>query len=124
MYRYRLAKVIPGLRPWEVLSVEQAMDQITYDGEWYREPLGSYTTGPPYIQQWNRDVKRLFTIFYNLSYRVYNKLARTIPGYTQVMEKVRADTDARDQRRREKREAQKRAETEAAVYGRRVSSDP
>ncbi|KAL3531658.1 hypothetical protein ACH5RR_005179 [Cinchona calisaya] len=31
--RYQLAKLIPGLRPWEVLSVEQAMDQITYDGE-------------------------------------------------------------------------------------------
>lgn len=48
--------MIPGLRPWEVLSVEQAMDQITYGGEWYREPLGSYTTGPPYIQEWNKDV--------------------------------------------------------------------
>lgn len=31
------------------------MDQITYGGEWYREPLGSYTTGPPYIQKWNKD---------------------------------------------------------------------
>lgn len=44
------------MRPWEVLSVEQAMDQITYGGEWYREPLGSYTTGPPYIAEWNKDV--------------------------------------------------------------------
>lgn len=51
-----MAKVIPGLRPWEVLSVEQAMDQLTYGGEWYREPLGSFTTGPPYIEEWNRDV--------------------------------------------------------------------
>lgn len=51
-----MEKVIPGLRPWEVLSVEQAMDQITYGGEWYREPLGSYTTGPPYIADWNKDV--------------------------------------------------------------------
>lgn len=56
-YRLELAKIIPGLRPWEVLSVEQAMDQITYGGDWYREPLGSYTTGPPYIQEWNKDVK-------------------------------------------------------------------
>ncbi|CAL9781399.1 unnamed protein product [Musa acuminata subsp. burmannicoides] len=120
--RYRLAKVIPGLRPWEVLSVEQAMDQITYDGDWYREPLGSYTTGPPYLKQWNSDVKRLFTIFYNLSYRVYNKFVRRIPGFIQVMEKVHADAAARDERRRQKREAQKRAETEAAIYGRRVSS--
>lgn len=50
-----MAKIIPGLRPWEVLSVEQAMDQITFGGEWYREPLGSYTTGPPYISEWNKD---------------------------------------------------------------------
>lgn len=54
--RRQLIKIIPGLRPWEVLSVEQAMDQITYGGEWYREPLGTYTTGPPYIQHWNEDV--------------------------------------------------------------------
>lgn len=59
-YRYRLANIIPGLRPWEVLSIEQAMDQITYDGDWYREPLGSYTTGPPYIKHWNSDVKVAF----------------------------------------------------------------
>lgn len=52
-----MAKIIPGLRPWEVLSVEQAMDRLTYDGEWYREPLGTYTTGPPYIQHWNEDVE-------------------------------------------------------------------
>lgn len=55
-----MADIIPGLRPWEVLSVEQAMDQITYGGKWYREPLGSYTTGPPYIRDWNEDVKVLF----------------------------------------------------------------
>lgn len=121
--RYRLAEIIPGLRPWEVLSIEQAMDQITYDGEWYREPLGSYTTGPPYIRHWNNDVKRMFRIFYKLSYRVANKLEQTIPGFGKVMEKVRADSDARDARRRKKRAAQKRAEAEAAIHGRRVSSD-
>lgn len=121
--RYRLAKIIPGLRPWEVLSIEQAMDQITYDGEWYREPLGSYTTGPPYIRDWNRDVKRMFRIFHNLSYRVYNKLDRTIPGFSKVMEKVRADTAAKNARRKEKRDAQNKAEAEAAIYGRRVTPD-
>lgn len=122
--RYRLAKIIPGLRPWEVLSIEQAMDQITYDGEWYREPLGSYTTGPPYIRNWNRDVKRMYRIFHNLSYRVYNKLERTIPGFSKVMDKVRADMAERDARRKERREARKRAEAEAAIYGRRVSPAP
>lgn len=56
-YRKQLQKAIPGLRPWEVLSVEQAMDQITYGGKWFREPLGVFTTGPPYIQDWNEDVE-------------------------------------------------------------------
>lgn len=65
--RYQLAKIIPNLRPWEVLSLEQAMDQITYGGEWYREPLGSHTTGPPYIEHWNRDVKVVLYFHYSLS---------------------------------------------------------
>uniref|UniRef100_A0A2N9FUD1 GYF domain-containing protein n=1 Tax=Fagus sylvatica TaxID=28930 RepID=A0A2N9FUD1_FAGSY len=114
--RYQLAEIIPGLRPWEVLSIEQAMDQITYGGQWYREPLGSYTTGPPYIRHWNKDVKRLFKIFYNLNSQVYKKLERTIPGFEKIMEKVQADTEARNARRKEKREAQKKAE-EMALYG-------
>ncbi|XP_057959966.1 protein TIC 56, chloroplastic [Malania oleifera] len=121
--RVQLAKAIPGLRPWEVLSIEQAMDQITYDGEWYREPLGSYTTGPPYIRHWNKDVKRLYRIFYNLSAQVYNKLDRTIPGFSTVMDKVHADSSARDARRMEKRAAQKKAEEEMALFG-RVQKDP
>ncbi|XP_050212538.1 protein TIC 56, chloroplastic [Mercurialis annua] len=107
--RLQLAKIIPGLRPWEVLSVEQAMDQITYGGKWYREPLGAYTTGPPYIRHWNKDVKRIFRTFYNLSIQVYNKLNRTIPGFDVIMEKVQADSAARDARRKERREAHKRA---------------
>lgn len=61
--RQELAKVIPGLRPWEVISIEQAMDQISYGGEWYREPLGTYTTGPPYIREWNRSVMVKFPLF-------------------------------------------------------------
>lgn len=60
--RQELAKVIPGLRPWEVISVEQAMDQISYGGEWYRKPLGTYTTGPPYIREWNRNVRVKFSL--------------------------------------------------------------
>ncbi|CAA7392860.1 unnamed protein product [Spirodela intermedia] len=122
--RNRLSRIIPGLRPWEVLSVEQAMDKITYGGEWYREPLGSYTTGPPYIRHWNKDVKRLFRTFYNLSYRVYNKLERSIPGFDVVMERVRSDSEDRYTQRKDKRDAQKRTEAEEAIYGRRVSSTP
>lgn len=32
------------------------MDHLTYNGEWHREPLGSFNTGPPYIKEWNRDI--------------------------------------------------------------------
>lgn len=116
--RLQLAKIIPGLRPWEVLSIEQAMDQITYGGQWYREPLGSYTTGPPYIRHWNKDVKRILQIFYTLSTRVYSKLQRTIPGIDTIMEKVHVDSASRGARRKQKREAQLKAEQEEALYGR------
>ncbi|RWR81319.1 protein TIC 56, chloroplastic [Cinnamomum micranthum f. kanehirae] len=121
--RYQLAKIIPNLRPWEVLSLEQAMDQITYGGEWYREPLGSHTTGPPYIEHWNRDVKSLLRIFRNLSYRVYSKLVRTIPGFDVVMQKVQADAEARVARRKQKRAAKERAELEMNAFGKRITKD-
>ncbi|OIT31367.1 PREDICTED: protein TIC 56, chloroplastic [Nicotiana attenuata] len=121
--RKELEKVIPGLRPWEVLSVEQAMDQITYGGEWYREPLGTYTTGPPYIADWNKDVMRLFEIFHDLSVQVYNKMERTVPGFRKVMENVEIDSAARETKREQKRAAQKRAEEEIALFGRVRSDD-
>ncbi|KAL1206782.1 Protein TIC 56 [Cardamine amara subsp. amara] len=108
--RQELAKVIPGLRPWEVISIEQAMDQITYGGEWYREPLGTYTTGPPYIREWNRNVMRLFRIFYSLSVRVGQKLERTVPGFDTIMDKVQKDYDTRIARRMKRREEQMREE--------------
>lgn len=54
---------------------------------------------------------------------MYNKLERTIPGFNVVMEKVRADSAARDAQRKAKREAEKRAEAEEALYGRRVTAD-
>ncbi|KAI3908495.1 hypothetical protein MKX01_009297 [Papaver californicum] len=110
--RKQLQKEIPGLRPWEVLSIEQAMDQITYGGKWYRERLGSYTTGPPYLRNWNKDVKRLFRIFYTLSYRVYNKLERTVPGFSEVMKKVRAESE---KKRNEKMAAEKKLELEKSI---------
>ena len=69
-------------------------------------------------------MQKMYRIFRNLSYRVYNKLERTIPGFDKVSEKVRADFAARDARRKERRAAQKKAEAEAAIYGRRVSPDP
>ncbi|KAJ4970690.1 hypothetical protein NE237_003789 [Protea cynaroides] len=93
--RIQLAKAIPGLRPWEVLSVEQAMDQITYGGKWYREPLGTYTTGPPYIWHWNVDVKQVVDGFSKLSYLLYNHLEATIPGFSTALEKVKAQQQAK-----------------------------
>lgn len=73
--RMQLSKIIPGLRPWEVLSIEQAMDQITYGGEWYREPLGSHTTGPPYIREWNRDML-VCSCFFQLCFKLLIALAQ------------------------------------------------
>eukprot|EP00850_Spirogloea_muscicola_P009095 SM000050S17020 [mRNA] locus=s50:395020:397039:- [translate_table: standard] len=42
--RKRLAREIPGLRPWEVANVEQIFDLVTFRREWYREPLGDFST--------------------------------------------------------------------------------
>ncbi|KAG9456993.1 hypothetical protein H6P81_001501 [Aristolochia fimbriata] len=119
--RKKLASVIPGLRPWEILSLEQAMDQITYGGEWYREPLGTYTTGPPYIRHWNRDIKRMFRTFYNLSYRVCNKLERTMPGFLSVVQRVQSEAAERHARRNKRREEELRADIDAGLYDKRES---
>lgn len=59
----------------------------------------------------------MFSIFYKLSARVYNKLVRTVPGFDNIMEKVDADAAAREAIRREKRAAQKAAK-EKALYDR------
>lgn len=58
----------------------------------------------------------------NLSVRVHSKLVRTIPGFDVVMEKVQADNIARQARRKQMREAQKKAEEEA-FFG-RASKNP
>jgi len=58
--RKDLAKVVPGLRPWEIISLEQTMDLITYNGNWYREPLSQFTTPPEYIIPYNEEMKMLF----------------------------------------------------------------
>ncbi|CAM8908020.1 unnamed protein product [Rhodiola kirilowii] len=113
--RKKLAKVIPGLRPWEVLSVEQAMEKITYNGEWFREPLGSHTTGPPYIRQWNKDVMRLIKIFESVGPRAYQKLVEILPGIETVMEQSRAETEARFAERRRMKNAPKEAAQEEAM---------
>ncbi|KAH9309324.1 hypothetical protein KI387_037235, partial [Taxus chinensis] len=60
--RKYMAKVVPGLRPWEVLTMEQIMDKITYAG-WYREPLGSYNTGPPFSER-PMDLPKSYNVHY------------------------------------------------------------
>lgn len=68
-------------------------------------------------------LQRILQIFYTLSTRVYSKLQRTIPGIDTVLEKVHADAATRDARRKQKREAQLKAEQEEALYG-RAKTDP
>lgn len=63
-------------------------------------------------------LQRILQIFYTLSTRVYNKLQRTIPGIDTIMEKVHVDSASRGARRKQKREAQLKAEQEEALYGR------
>nr|POE81973.1 protein tic 56, chloroplastic [Quercus suber] len=63
-------------------------------------------------------LQRLFKIFSDLSNEVYSKLEETIPGFDKVMEKVQADVDARQAKRKERRETQKKAE-KMDLYGRR-----
>ncbi|XP_027336128.1 protein TIC 56, chloroplastic [Abrus precatorius] len=111
--RKKLAEIIPGLRPWEVLSMEQAMDRITFNGEWYRDPLGSYTTGPPYLQHWNKDVKMLYKLFDDLNTELYEKMEETVAGFDKIREKVLMDyvksvDRLLKKRAKEKREARKK----------------
>ncbi|KAL9252183.1 TIC 56, chloroplastic-like protein, partial [Drosera capensis] len=45
-----------GLRPWEVLSIESAMDQLVFGGKWHRQSLAHISTGPPFLKNWNKEV--------------------------------------------------------------------
>ncbi|KAL5072833.1 hypothetical protein RYX36_011817 [Vicia faba] len=105
--RQQLAKLIPGLRPWEVLSIEQAMDHIAFNGEWYREPLGSYNTGPPFLRRWNRDVQRFHEAVYGVSGLAHQALMARFPGYEKIANKVLQDFKTRivETKKKMKREA-------------------
>ncbi|KAK2432632.1 protein TIC 56, chloroplastic [Trifolium repens] len=98
--RQKLAKLIPGLRPWEVLSIEQAMDQIAFNGQWYREPLGSYTTGPPFIRRWNDALMRFYELAAGISNSADNHMRRRLPGYDKIKEQFFQDCKARIARMR------------------------
>lgn len=60
--RKDLAKVIPGLRPWEVINLEQTMELITFNREWYRESLGTFTTRIEYIPEATEELKEFLMI--------------------------------------------------------------
>ncbi|XP_057487559.1 protein TIC 56, chloroplastic-like [Actinidia eriantha] len=111
--RLKLAKVIPGLRPSEILSVEQLMDQLLYS-KWYREPLGTYSTGPPYIQEWNEYILERFDVFNDLATGVCADLVRGIPGFDMVFRKVGEDISARVDRRLARKAEKLRALDEKA----------
>ena len=49
--------MIPGLRPWEVMKVEEVMDKVTYGKEWYRPILGSFTMRADYEEDWFEEFK-------------------------------------------------------------------
>nr|GEZ59951.1 metal tolerance protein 2 [Tanacetum cinerariifolium] len=55
-------KIYFGVKAMGVSSVKQAMDQIAYGGQKYSEPLRAFTTGPPYIQDWNEDVEVSYVV--------------------------------------------------------------
>lgn len=67
-------------------------------------------------------VQRLLGTFVNLSTQVYQKMERTIPGFNAIMDKVNAESAARERRRKERREAEKRKEARERYGG--VGYDP
>lgn len=100
--RKQLQKAIPGLRPWEVLSVEQAMDQITYGGNWYREPLGTFTTWPPYIEHYAEDVEDIMEEYVEFMDVVRTFLKSVVPGFGKVIAKVDAEAHEKAKKRKER----------------------
>lgn len=110
--RYRLAELIPGLRPWEVINIEQAMDRITYRKRWYREPLGSYRTGPPFIRHWNTEIKLELDMFVRTGYRacwiVMNELPMLGPLFERGLFDLTGEMQQRLQRRFQRAERNSR----------------
>ncbi|CAL5210785.1 unnamed protein product [Lathyrus oleraceus] len=105
--RQQLAKMIPGLRPWEVLSIEQAMDRIAFNGKWHRVPLGSYNTGPPFLRRWNEDVMRYYAAAKGISSLAYEALMADFPGFEKISKKMMQDFETRivEMKKKMKREA-------------------
>lgn len=62
-----------------------------------------------------------FNVYRTASVRLYRKMARAIPGFDKVMEKVRADCIERETKRREIKEARKQAEKDMQMFGQVLS---
>lgn len=60
-------------------------------------------------------LQRLFEIFHNLSVLTYNKLEKTIPGFSTIIERVQADAAEKSAKRKAKRAAEKKADEEKAL---------
>lgn len=45
-----LAERIPGLRPWEVVEVEQLFNLLTFRNDFWRNKLGTFSTAPDYTE--------------------------------------------------------------------------
>ena len=52
-----MAEVIPGLRPWQIMKIEQVMEKVTYGREWYRSGLGSFTMRADFEEDWFEEFK-------------------------------------------------------------------
>jgi hypothetical protein len=52
-----MAEVIPGLRPWEIMKIEQVMEKVTYGTRWYRTGLGSFTWRADFEEDWFDEFK-------------------------------------------------------------------
>ncbi|XP_002962001.2 protein TIC 56, chloroplastic [Selaginella moellendorffii] len=55
--RKKLMKLCPALRPKDFINIEKVMDALTYQADWYREPLGTFNSRPDFEKEWFKAVK-------------------------------------------------------------------
>ncbi|GJP41459.1 hypothetical protein CLOM_g1133 [Closterium sp. NIES-68] len=54
--RKKLAQRIPGLRPWEVLEVEQLFNFLTFRDDFWRSKLGTFATPPENSEAYDEEM--------------------------------------------------------------------
>ncbi|GJR69736.1 protein TIC 56, chloroplastic [Tanacetum coccineum] len=72
---------------------------IRYGGQWYSEPLGAFTTGLPYIQDWNEDFEDFIDSFQQFTEMMCEFLEESIHGFNKVLDKVDAKGKEKYRRR-------------------------